>query len=42
MEALKFVLVAGMVGMIARALWMLAVIGKTVWEHRDPPEGPKQ
>lgn len=22
-------------GMVARALWMLALIGKTVWDHRD-------
>ena len=35
MEALKYLSVIIMFGMIAKALWTMACIGKAVWEHRE-------
>lgn len=35
MDALKYITIIIMFGMITKALWTLACIGKTVWQHRD-------
>lgn len=35
MEAVKYITTILMFGMIAKALWTLACIGKTVWQERD-------
>lgn len=38
MDAVKYLMVIIMVGMVAKALWSMALIGKSVWEHRDHKE----
>ena len=35
MDALKYIVIIIMFGMIAKALWTLACICKTVWKYRD-------
>ncbi|ALK86955.1 hypothetical protein [Yersinia phage vB_YenP_AP10] len=35
MEAVKYITIILMFGMIAKALLTLACIGKTVWQERD-------
>ena len=35
MDALKYITIIIMFGLIAKALWTLACIGKTVWQHLD-------
>ena len=35
MEAVKYITILIMFGMIAKALWTLAGIAKVVWQERD-------
>lgn len=38
MDAMKYVTILIMFGMLAKGLWTLAGIAKVVWEHRDNKE----
>lgn len=35
MEAMKYITIIIMFGMIAKALWTLAGVAKVVWKNRD-------